>query len=243
MVVFHAKDCLLPSTRYLLWLWPCSGRDPEIPRVGLESSDFDRSSGRIQMSTNAPEPVCQQASAIDSASSSFESDTMSRLAESLCALPPSTLLAIVVCTLLFLVQLFTEFPPTLSITFCPRLVLYNGQVYRIVTSALYHIGPIHLLLNMLSTAAIGSVLEKRLGTLRLMYTSCLSMLVSAILYLAAALFLGAVLKQDGLMNQHSVGFSGVLFHWLVLECNLTTDTTRRMFGVIPVPTRYYPWAM
>jgi membrane associated rhomboid family serine protease len=169
---------------------------------------------------------------------------MSRFEETLRTVPPTTLGVIGVCTLLYLVQIFADMPPLHSVTFSPSLVLYQGQVYRIVTSTVYHANFMHIGMNMMSTLAIGTMLEKRLGTLRLFCTILLSMAVSSVLYIAVALALDVGLERHGLMNQHSVGFSGVIFHWLVLECNLLThESNRSVFGVVQVPAHLYPWVM
>lgn len=45
------------------------------------------------------------------------------------------------------------------------------------------------------------------------------------------------------MYQHSVGFSGVLFHLSVMEANLSPDATRSVFGFCRVPAWGYPWAL
>lgn len=45
------------------------------------------------------------------------------------------------------------------------------------------------------------------------------------------------------MYQHSVGFSGVIFHLSVMECNMTPHRTRSVFGFLTVPAYLYPWAL
>lgn len=45
------------------------------------------------------------------------------------------------------------------------------------------------------------------------------------------------------MYEHSVGFSGVLFHFCVLECNLVQTSSRSLFGIVHVPAQAYPWAL
>jgi Rhomboid family len=59
-----------------------------------------------------------------------------------------------------------------------------------------------------------------------------------------ALGMSMLLAWDGLMVQHSVGFSAVLFHVSVLECNLYPHhSTRSLFGFANVPAYLYPWAL
>lgn len=45
------------------------------------------------------------------------------------------------------------------------------------------------------------------------------------------------------MLQHSVGFSAVLFHFSVLECNLYPHHSRSLFSFVNVPAYLYPWAL
>lgn len=168
---------------------------------------------------------------------------MSRFAELLRTIPPATLGAIGVCSALYLLQLATDFPTLHSVTLCPALIVYRGQVYRVVTSALFHGSLVHIGMNMMSTSAVGGMLERHLGTLRMLSTMVVSIIVSAAIYITSALFLGVILGRNGLMNQHSVGFSGVVFHLSVLECNLGPHGSRQLFGMFQVPSHLYPWAL
>jgi membrane associated rhomboid family serine protease len=169
---------------------------------------------------------------------------MSRLAETLRTIPPATLGIVGLCAVLYLVQAIVNVPSLHSVTFCPRLVVFDGQVYRVLTSALYHGSLMHIGMNAMSTIAIGSMLERRLGTLRLFFTVLLSIWASSLVYIGAAFFLAFVFGRSGLMNQHSVGFSGVIFHLSVLECNLNAhESSRSVFGVFQVPTFSYPWVL
>jgi rhomboid domain-containing protein 1 len=101
----------------------------------------------------------------------------------------------------------------------------------------------HIGMNMMSTAAISSMLEKRMGTLQHVMTILWAMLLTSCVYTIAAFFMHLVFGMDGLMYQHSVGFSGVLFHLSVLECNMTPHRSRSVFGFLTVPAYLYPWAL
>ena len=170
---------------------------------------------------------------------------MSRLQEVLHETPPTTLLFLVVCALLHILQFAIASPELPSVTFCPRLVIYTHDYYRIITSALYHGSFMHIAVNSMSLMAIGSLLEKRMGSLALSVTILWSIIVTACLYILAALAVSYLFQHDGLMFQHSVGFSGVLFHLSVLECNLPEhqQTPRSVFGVIRVSAKLYPWVL
>jgi membrane associated rhomboid family serine protease len=169
---------------------------------------------------------------------------MSRFHELLRNITPATLGVVSLCLFLFLVQVSTNHPPLRAVTLCPRLVVFEGEVYRILTSALFHASLMHIGMNLMSTLAIGGMLEKRLGTLRVCYTMLLSIVMTSLLVIAAALFLDLVLERKGLMNQHSIGFSGVIFHLSVLECNLGShESSRSVFGLLEVPSYLYPWVL
>ena len=57
------------------------------------------------------------------------------------------------------------------------------------------------------------------------------------------MLLSAAFGFDGLMYQHAVGFSGVLFHLSVLECNMGQNRSRDLFGIVTVPSYLYPWVL
>lgn len=169
---------------------------------------------------------------------------MSRFHETYRSIPPATLVAIGLCTTLFLIQEITFLPRLEYVTLCPRLVLYQGEVHRMLTSSLYHANWMHIGMNLLSTAAVGGILEKRLGTMRMFATILISLLVTPLLYISAALFLDLALGSKELMNKHAVGFSGIIFQLSVLECNLgPQDANRTLFGMFQVPAYLYPWAL
>ena len=141
-------------------------------------------------------------------------------------------------------------------TMCPRLVLYLQHYYRIVTSCFFHGSIMHIGMNMVSTAAIAALLERRLGTMLLTLTVLWSVLITGVLALVLALGTQWIIGSDSLMNQHSLGFSGIMFHLLVLESNLTSShgtggvassssssSTRSVFGFVTVPSYAYPIVM
>lgn len=126
---------------------------------------------------------------------------------------------------------------------CPRLVLYLHEYYRVVTSALFHGNLMHIGMNMLSTFHLSAMLEKRLGTLPHLMTTMGAILCTSGVYLLVSWVASLLCGYDAWMYQHSVGFSGVLFHFCVLECHLISSGPRSLFGVIHVPPQWYPWAL
>lgn len=101
----------------------------------------------------------------------------------------------------------------------------------------------HIGMNMISMVAMGGMLEKRTGTLSLAVTILYSILLTSVLYIAVAWFTYIVMDQEKLLYQHSLGFSGVLFHLSVLECHLGPLQPRSLFGITTVSPKYYPWVL
>lgn len=138
-------------------------------------------------------------------------------------------------------------PPLTHYTLCPRNILYINEWYRVVTSNFFHGGLMHIGMNMMTTAAIGGMLEKRLGSLKYLFTVLWSIPLTCFIYISISWLLSSVFQYDDFIFQHSVGFSGILFHLSVLEANLIASdhhhSTRSVFGFFNVPVRAYPWAM
>ncbi|EFC39255.1 predicted protein [Naegleria gruberi] len=54
--------------------------------------------------------------------------------------------------------------------------------------------------------------------------------------------------MDGLaqffgLHECSIGFSGVIFSYLTIASTDTSQTTNSLFGMISVPSKYYPWIL
>lgn len=101
----------------------------------------------------------------------------------------------------------------------------------------------HIGMNMMSTMAIGSMLEKKIGTLLLGLTILWGVFLTSTIYVAIAWLLWAVFGYQKMMLQHSLGFSGVIFQLSVVESNLSPDRVRSVFGLFQVSSRMYPWAL
>ena len=167
---------------------------------------------------------------------------MSRLAETLANIPLATLSIMIVCCIVYMYQFFVD-PPVHHYTMCPRLVIYMSEYYRFITSSLFHGSIMHIGMNMMSTMAIGSSLEKRIGTLAMAITILWGIQLTSSIYTLISWLLYMTIGYEHLMLQHSVGFSGVIFQLAVLEANLSPDRTRSVFGFINVSSKIYPWAL
>jgi membrane associated rhomboid family serine protease len=167
---------------------------------------------------------------------------MSRSSALLRSIPPATLAVLGICISIFLLQMISDLDLE-KFTMCPRLVLYIHEYYRVFTSAVFHANIMHIGMNMLSTSAISSMLEKRIGTLRHIFSMLWAILLTAVIYLLIAWIAYAVFGYDKWMYQNSIGFSGIIFHMSVLECSLLPNQSRSIFGFFSVPSYLYPWAL
>ncbi|GKY99459.1 hypothetical protein MPSEU_000900400 [Mayamaea pseudoterrestris] len=169
---------------------------------------------------------------------------MSRFNEISSRLPPTTFGVIVLCCVLYLVQAIANAPPLQRVTMCPHNVIVLHEYYRIMTSALYHGGLLHITMNMVSTLALSSLLERELGTIRHFLSVLVAILFTSLIYLLVALIASDVFAYNALMYQQAAGFSGVLFHMLVLETSLVgAGGDRTLFGFVNVPSWLYPWVL
>jgi rhomboid protease GluP len=118
-----------------------------------------------------------------------------------------------ICVLVFLPHLTTG--PN------PNLVLYgpavaDGQWWRVLTASVEHVSPLHILMNGLSIASFGPVLERLIGSKRLFVASGVCALTSA----AASL--------GFMFASYSVGASGVIAGWLGLALPIFDGRGRKV---------------
>jgi rhomboid domain-containing protein 1 len=118
----------------------------------------------------------------------------------------------------------------------------DGQVYRIVTSSFLHGGLLHFGMNLASTTAIGSALERTAGTVRLLAITAWAVPLAGVISCALSLALAFATRDEALARQHALGFSGVIF--ALAPCEAARGGGRRsVFGLVEVPARLYPWAL
>eukprot|EP00554_Chaetoceros_debilis_P010318 CAMPEP_0194110990 /NCGR_PEP_ID=MMETSP0150-20130528/10097_1 /TAXON_ID=122233 /ORGANISM="Chaetoceros debilis, Strain MM31A-1" /LENGTH=271 /DNA_ID=CAMNT_0038800297 /DNA_START=279 /DNA_END=1094 /DNA_ORIENTATION=- len=124
----------------------------------------------------------------------------------------------------------------------PWSVIYAREYYRIISSCFFHGSIMHIAMNMLSLAAIGTTLETSFGSMWTFFTICCSILLTGVVYILIAV-LGSIVKYNSLMQQHSLGFSGILFHLLVIESARNPNASQSLFGMAQVSSRVYPWVL
>ena len=168
---------------------------------------------------------------------------MSRAAETLASVPPATRSILALCVLTYACQVLLD-PPIPDYALNPSNILRRVQLYRLVSGSLFHANLMHIVMNAMSSAAIGGMLEKRIGTLMMLFTIVWGILLTSSIYVLVSWLAYVVLGYEALMLRNCVGFSGVIFQLSVLESNYgPEDRTRSVFGMMEVSSKAYPWAL
>ncbi len=119
-----------------------------------------------------------------------------------------------VCVLVFLPHALEGEPPDRFILYGPAIAA--GQWWRVLSSSLEHVTPMHILMNGLSIFSFGPVVERQIGTARMLLVSLIAALASS----AAAL---------GFMWFYpSAGASGVIAGWLGLALPIADGRARKV---------------
>ncbi len=156
-------------------------------------------------------------------------------------IPLSTFSFGAICATTFCFQIIAN-PNIRHYTMNPYRVVYSHEVGRIISGVFFHGSLMHILMNMISFMAVGKSLEKFFGTPWMTATIIWSILLTSCIEILLALG-GQLFGNRNLMYQHSLGFSGVLFHLATIECYRSPDSLRSIFGIMQVSSKFYPWAL
>ncbi|KAG8097690.1 hypothetical protein GUJ93_ZPchr0013g36950 [Zizania palustris] len=174
-----------------------------------------------------------------------EAGISTRLNQWWSSIPFITSGVILICGVIYLVCLLAGYDSFHQICFLPAAVASHFQVYRFYTSALFHGSLLHVLFNMLALVPLGTELERIMGSVRLLFLMFLLATTNAIFHLIIA-FLAAynpLYPLDFLVNECSIGFSGVIFSMIVIETSLSGVRFRSVFGLFNVPAEWYAWIL
>ena len=133
--------------------------------------------------------------------------------------------------------------PLGQFTLSAARVLYQRELYRIVTAAFFHGGLMHILMNMTATVAIGGTLERMMGTAQYALTILWGVMLTGLLHVLASWTLATSLGDQAFVRPPSVGFSGVIFALAVIDSSWATAPTRSVYGIFSVPSKLYPWVL
>lgn len=153
--------------------------------------------------------------------------------------PPVTTAIMVLACMVFIVQCVWDVNNK-RYNLNPKRILGSNQYYRLVTSAWLHRNYQHFGMNLLSAYCTGPALENGLGSRKLLGTTLFSVMLTPLLYVMLATLYNS-LAQVPLKS--TKGLSGVMFHWIVIECHLDPQSNVSLLGVVKVPSAWYPWAL
>jgi membrane associated rhomboid family serine protease len=131
--------------------------------------------------------------------------------------PPPPLVSwifLAICVLLFLPHAMAPEPPDKYLLYGPAVAA--GEWWRVLTSNFEHVTPLHILFNGLSIYSFGPVVERQVGSARMLLIS----LIAAILSSATALAF--------MWSYPSAGASGVIAGWLGLALPIADGRTRKV---------------
>ncbi|ONM07726.1 Rhomboid-like protein 15 [Zea mays] len=148
---------------------------------------------------------------------------------------------ILICGVIYLLCLLIGYDSYVEICFLPSAVASHFQVYRFYTSVLFHGSLLHVLFNMLALVPLGTELERIMGSVRLLFLMLLLATTNAILHLTIAFLVAynPLYHVPNLVNECSIGFSGVIFSMIVIETSLSGVQSRSVFGLFNVPAKWY----
>ncbi|EPS61536.1 hypothetical protein M569_13261 [Genlisea aurea] len=160
-------------------------------------------------------------------------------------IPFVTSMVLVVCSIVYFVCLLVGYDSFAEVCFWPTAVVSRFQVYRFYTAILFHGSLLHLTFNMLALVPMGSELERIMGSIRISYIMVLLATSNAVLHLLLALIVAhnPLHHDHSLMDQCSIGFSGILFSLIVIETSLSGAQHRSVFGLFNVPAKWYVWIL
>lgn len=98
----------------------------------------------------------------------------------------------------------------------------------------------HIGMNMISLVVLGGMLEPAYGTLRFFWLTWLSILLTGMNYIFLAWASSVVLRQPQYFYSNAIGYSGVLFSYIVVDSFHSNLPSRSIFGLFSVPTKLYP---
>ncbi|VAI36151.1 unnamed protein product [Triticum turgidum subsp. durum] len=151
----------------------------------------------------------------------------------------------IICAAIYLVCLLVGYDSYAEICFLPSAVVSHFQVYRFYTSVLFHGSLLHVLFNMLTFVPLGTELERIMGSVRLLFLMFLLATTNAIFHLIVAFLVAynPLYHVSYLVDECSIGFSGVIFSMIVIETSLSGVQYRSVFGLFNVPAKWYAWIL
>ncbi|KAK9809019.1 hypothetical protein WJX72_008009 [[Myrmecia] bisecta] len=160
-------------------------------------------------------------------------------------LPLVTRAVFVLCVGIYALQLLTGQDDFTPVCLSAYRTLAYLQVYRLITSAVFHVGLLHIAFNMLAFVPIAKSLERSLGSVQFGHLMLLIVVLggSAYVLLSYAVAYGPFGLGAEFLHRCAVGLSGLVFGLIVVDNAQSAATHRSIFGFFQVPAKLYPWAL
>lgn len=157
-------------------------------------------------------------------------------------MPITTKTVIIVCSI-FQIWNYLFGDVTFNICHQTYLIIYQYEVWRIISGAWFHGGLLHIVFNMVTFEAIGPKIERKQGSLNFIYNLFLFDILGSIIHESIAYLLFKTNTFTEFMYECTVGLSGVIFTLLVINMRDQESPTMSVFGFFRVPTKLYPWVL
>jgi membrane associated rhomboid family serine protease len=129
---------------------------------------------------------------------------------------------------------------------CAARSLFNqitlGQLYRIISTAFFHLSLMHIAFNSMTLHNAGSAIEARTGTLSFAFATLALVPACGIMNAAISVLFNA-LGYDQYMKECAAGFSGVLFAYVTMQALHRDSSAYSIYGFFTVPAKWYPLCM
>lgn len=124
-------------------------------------------------------------------------------------------------------------------------------LFTLLASSYFHLSFFHIFWNMSVWVYYGGVYERKWGSAKFALNIFISGLLSNLIHVLLAGVISYIPFQpefiyNTFVRTCSVGISGVLFFLISLDCfdpELPPNSGQQIFGLMPVPKKYYPWIM
>ncbi|GAB5366651.1 hypothetical protein AAMO2058_001161800 [Amorphochlora amoebiformis] len=164
-----------------------------------------------------------------------------RCSEIMARLPFTTRVILAVNILVYFYELYNWDYVIQNYAFCSYMV-HRGQYYRLITGAYLHGGILHIAMNMFTVFSLCIQIEQAIGSLALAgLTLAFTILSSSLEYFSRLM----VVRASGdivWLHSCSVGFSGVLFSFIVMHTYITRAENYNLCG-LRIPAWLYPWVL
>lgn len=158
------------------------------------------------------------------------------------SIPIATFTIMLACTGVFMWELTYDESIGENVICTPLILGPWHQWWRIFSNAWLHVTLFHIGFNMLALYQVGSAVEEAMGTLAVFGHTVVFPWLVGLVYLAIQTIASRVTGQT-VMGGCAVGYSGVLFAFLIVEvclAHLRGETHRSLMGRCQIPILFYP---